>query len=668
MELPIDHFRLLGVSPTTDGQTVLRTLQQRLDRTPDQGFTHDALQARAELLRASAELLSDDERRQDYERELTSIADAADAAIAGLEIPPSREVGGLLLLLEAGQAQEAFEAASRGLQPPQAPALGSSREADLTLLAGLAAEAAATDYRNQRRYETASRTLQQGLQLLQRMGQLPEQRRRLEQELQNLQPYRVLDLISRDLGASETRQEGIGLLDQLVQRRGGLEGEGDPSFPANEFTAFFEQIRAFLTVQEQLDLFGRWGDAGSAAATTLAAIVQTASGFVQRKPERIQAALTRLQASPQAGQELVMAYQHLLLGRVDDARVQLELAVQAGLRQRSSAHEEDSLADLCAGCRDWLQQAVLPNLRDIGAEEADLEAWFADRDVQAYIEQQDRIRGRQSLTAAPDAAAAPWGQRNPSDGGFGIDPAAPTATAPQPELEEMEDLEEDELPELWTLPPFWRDWPRPDLGALRDNLAARLPQQHRGRWAAGLTIGVLALAGAGWLSLRPSAERSSVEPPRSLPVQPSPPATPARPAPAAATALPLTAADPNDAQLKQLLEAWLQAKAARLAGDADGSELQNLARPSLISGLERQVAENRSRGEREEITATITALQIDERSPQRLAASVLLNYSDTRLNQDGKVLNRTPSRTLRNQYVFGRDGGIWRVAAFRPAG
>jgi predicted lipid-binding transport protein (Tim44 family) len=179
---------------------------------------------------------------------------------------------------------------------------------------------------------------------------------------------------------------------------------------------------------------------------------------------------------------------------------------------------------------------------------------------------------------------------------------------------------------------------------------------------------VLALAGAGWLSLRPSAERSSVEPPRSLPVQPSPPATPARPAPAAATALPLTAADPNDAQLKQLLEAWLQAKAARLAGDADGSELQNLARPSLISGLERQVAENRSRGEREEITATITALQIDERSPQRLAASVLLNYSDTRLNQDGKVLNRTPSRTLRNQYVFGRDGGIWRVAAFRPAG
>ena len=61
MELPIDHFRLLGVSPTTDSETVLRTLQQRLDRAPDQGFTHDTLQARAELLQASAELLSDED-------------------------------------------------------------------------------------------------------------------------------------------------------------------------------------------------------------------------------------------------------------------------------------------------------------------------------------------------------------------------------------------------------------------------------------------------------------------------------------------------------------------------------------------------------------------------------------------------------------------------------
>ena len=284
MELPIDHFSLLGVSPTTDGETVLRTLQQRLDRAPDQGFTHDTLQARAQLLQASADLLSDEERRPSYERELTAIADTGEGAIAALEILPSREVGGLLLLMEAGHAQEAFEAASRGLQPPQAPALGSSREADLTLLAGIACQAAATDYRNQRRYEASARTLQQGLQLLQRMGQLPEQRRQLEHQLKTLLPYRVLDLISRDLSALSARQDGIGLLEQLVQQRGGLEGDLDSDFPQAEFQPFFKQIRQFLTAQEQVDLFSRWGDAGSATADFLASFALTAAGFVQRKP------------------------------------------------------------------------------------------------------------------------------------------------------------------------------------------------------------------------------------------------------------------------------------------------------------------------------------------------------------------------------------------------
>lgn len=649
MELPIDHFRLLGVSPTTDGQTVLRTLQQRLDRAPDQGFTHDALQARAELLRASAELLSDDERRQDYERELTSIADSAGAAIAGLEIPPSREVGGLLLLMEAGQAQEAFEAASRGLQPPQAPALGSSREADLTLLAGLAAEAAALDYRNQRHYETAARTLQQGLQLLQRMGQLPDQRRRLERELSSLQPFRVLDLFSRDLGAGEARQEGIGLLDQLVQRRGGLEGEGDPAFPAPEFNAFFHQIRAFLTVQEQLDLFGRWSDSGSAAATSLAAIAQTASGFVQRKPERIQAALVRLQARALPGQELVMAYQLLLLGRVEEARALRGQAAAAGLCPRSTAAEEEALAELCAGCRDWLQQAVLPNARDIAAEEADLEAWFADRDVQAYIEQQDRIRSRQSAASAPAAGVLssnepPFTALDPA-GNAGLPNLSPAAD------DDLDADDDDDLPELWSVPPFWRHWRRPDLSALA--------QPPRWAWAAGLAVGVAALAGGSWWALRPSPQ------PRAIPVQPIPSPPPAAP-PAVVPELPLQVAEPSDSQLRDLLNAWLEAKGALLAGEPSSRDLQTLARPALVSALERQLAENRARGERERVEASITSLTVTERRGNRLAAAVVLRYSDARLTSTGTVLSRTPSRDLHNLYVFGRDGDTWRLAAFRP--
>jgi len=647
LELPIDHFRLLGVSATTDSETVLRTLQQRLDRAPDQGFTHDTLQARAELLQASAELLSNEERRHAYERELTAIADNGEGSIAALEIPPSREVGGLLLLMEAGQAQEAFDAASRGLQPPQAPALGSSREADLTLLAGLACKAAASDFRNQRRFEAAARTLQQGLQLLQRMGQLPEQRRQLEHELKGLLPYRVLDLISRDLSAIAPRQEGITLLEQLVQQRGGLEGELDPDFPQAEFQPFFKQIRQFLTVQEQVDLFSRWADTGSATADFLASFALTAAGFVQRKPERIQAAFQRLQAGGQPGSDVFLACQQLLLGQVEQAQALFDAGADAELRKWAQEQSTDPLARLCAYCRDWLSREVLPGFRDIEAD-VDLEAWFADRDVQAYVEQQDRIRGRQSSPRAPEPAplapdpALSWPE-------FSLD--AP-AEAPEAAHEQPED------DDLWDGPRWrWPDLPQiPELPALQALPRWSLP-------AAGVAVVVLALG--GWLLLRPRTETA-----QPLPVQPaeqSKPLAPEPPPKPPAPAFPLTASDPSDAQLQELLETWLAAKAAVLAGQPSPVALADLARSAQVERLQQQLQANRSAGASETVTTTVQSFSVSERSANRIAAQVTLQYSDERRDSSGKLLGQTASTTLRNTYVFARDGERWLLAAYKPS-
>jgi hypothetical protein len=652
LELPIDHFRLLGVGATTDSETVLRTLQQRLNRVPDQGFTHDTLQARAELLNASAELLSDEERRHTYERELTAIADNGEGTIAALEIPPSREVGGLLLLMEAGQAQEAFEAASRGLQPPQAPALGSSREADLTLLAGLACQAAANDCRNQRRFEAAARTLQQGLQLLQRMGQLPEQRRQLERELKSLLPYRVLDLISRDLSAMSARQEGINLLEQLVQQRGGLEGDLDPDFPQAEFQPFFKQIRQFLTVQEQVDLFSRWADAGSATADFLASFALTAAGFVQRKPERIQAAFQRLQAGGQPGTEVFLACQQLLLGQVDQAQTFFDAGADADLRQWAQEQSDDPLARLCAYCRDWLSREVLPGFRDIEAD-VDLEAWFADRDVQAYVEQQDRIRGRQSTARTPQEPAF-----------LATEPTEPalswpelTLGAPTEAVVSVEEEPEDD--DLWD-GPRW-SWPRlPELPALPPLPAL----QDLPRWtlpAAGGLVIVVALG--GWLLLRPRTE-----PAQRLVVQPLEQPKPLAPEPLPkppAPAFPLTAAEPSDAQLQELLEAWLTAKAAVLADQQPATALTDLARSSQIERLQQLQQANSSAGATETVTTAVQSFNVSDRTNQRIAAEVTLQYSDERRNSSGKLLSQTPTTTLRNTYVFARDGERWLLAAFK---
>ena len=63
MELPLDHFRLIGVSPSATSEEILRAFQLRLDKTPDEGFTYEVLTQRSELLRLTADLLTDPENR-----------------------------------------------------------------------------------------------------------------------------------------------------------------------------------------------------------------------------------------------------------------------------------------------------------------------------------------------------------------------------------------------------------------------------------------------------------------------------------------------------------------------------------------------------------------------------------------------------------------------------
>ena len=67
MELPLDHFRLIGVSPSATSEEILRAFQLRLDKTPNEGFTYEVLTQRSELLRLTADLLTDPENRRDYE-------------------------------------------------------------------------------------------------------------------------------------------------------------------------------------------------------------------------------------------------------------------------------------------------------------------------------------------------------------------------------------------------------------------------------------------------------------------------------------------------------------------------------------------------------------------------------------------------------------------------
>lgn len=694
VDLPIDHFRLLGVSPTAEAEMVLRTLQLRLDRAPDQGFTHDALSQRAELLRLSADLLSDPLRRREYEATLLELGRDRPGETAGLELAFNREVAGLILLWEAHAPHETFQMARQALQPPQAPALGSGRESDLSLLAALACRDAAGQDRDQRRYESAATLLQEGIQLLQRMGKLPDQRQLLESELLQLRPYRILDLLSRDLAEQSARREGLAMLETFILERGGLEGtaaaaQESAAVPGamdqGAFELFFQQIRRFLTVQEQVDLFGQLQQAGSIDASFLGVMALAAAGFSQRKPERVQDARTKLEGLVLEGFDTqpLLGCLDLLLGDVDRAERRFSTSADPALKAWMDDHPGDGLASLCEYCRTWLGRDVLPGYRDVDADAVDLETWFADRDVQAYVESLERKQARQASVPQPQADAFPP---------FGLDPDGTlpmTIPAPAVVDDSSASPEEEDEDGGVAAPPFaglrmpqlrWPAWPSLSV--------PEIPRPSRSLLiGSGVFAALVAVVAAGSLiGLRRDADSGAAgsgsaggeaTAPAKAPSSPqanaaSPTAT-LKPEPKAsgsavpAVVAPLTAEQPTAAQLQRLLQSWLDGKAVVLQGDGTAqSRLQAIARPGLISQVRQERAADQAGGVKKTIEASITSVQLVSETPQRIELLAEVDYRDQTATPAGRVVATTEPSMIRVTYILGRDADGWRLQAYIP--
>ncbi len=389
MELPLDHFRLIGVSPSATSEEILRAFQLRLDKTPNEGFTYEVLTQRSELLRLTADLLTDPENRREYENLLLN-------GNSGLDFSSNREVAGLILLWESGSPKEAFKITRKALQPPQTPALGSSREADLTLLAALTARDSAIQEQQLRAYSNAADFLHEGIQLLQRMGKLGEIRKELEEDLVALLPYRILDLLSRDLNDQESHKKGLSMLENLIIKRGGLEGNNKSEYKdylnQKEFEAFFQQIKPFLTVQEQIDLFLELQKRGSLEAGFLAFLSLTAIGFSRRKPEKLFEArriLKKLNLSGLDSMPLVGCLD-LLLADIDQASARFSSSSDENLRDWLNNYPGNKLEAICVFCKNWLENDVLVGYRDIDLKEVDLDSWFEDREIQEFIEKLEK--------------------------------------------------------------------------------------------------------------------------------------------------------------------------------------------------------------------------------------------------------------------------------------
>ena len=656
MDLPIDHFRLLGISPSAGPEAILRRLETRCDSPPDQGFTHEALLQRADLLRRSADLLTDPADRAEYEAALLRLSETHPNGTVGLDLPTSSEVAGLILLWEAHGALEAFQLARQGLQPPQAPALGSGREADLTLLAALACRDAALEEQEQRRYESAAQLLIEGIQLQQRMGKLPDQQRRLENDLQGLTPFRILDLLSRDLGDQASHQQGLTLLDELVVARGGLEAadvdDDQPgSLSQEDFELFFHQIRRFLTVQEQIDLFSRWFEAGAADAGFLTVLALTAAGFSRRKPEFLEQARERMQTVANADLDPMplLGCLDLLLGNVKDADRHFAVLRDPDLQAWFLNHPGDRLAAQCEYCRAWLERDVLPGYRDVDASVADLDAWFADRDVQGFVDRLDRKASRQ---IGSDDMTLAWATAGDASLGEPSEPA---------ESDQAVDSEDADATPLWQ-----QRWLRPAAAALA---------------LIGITVAGFALVRRNWnpasqmaQTASPSAVEEEVEAKLELDAASSPvdeelvdedpmddePIASLKPdLEPSAPSEPLVSDAPTEAELQALLQGWLDAKALTLSGQP--ADLSVVARRPLVKRVEQERAADQAAGRSKSIDASITTIEVVDRKPQRIELLAQVAYSDRLQSGDGTVIEETAPTDFIVTYVLGRDGTQWRL-------
>ena len=394
-------------------------------------------------------------------------------------------------------------------------------------------------------------------------------------------------------------------------------------------------------MQEQVDLFLQWGESGSVTAEFLSAYALTASGFAQRKPERIGSALERLQAMRDVGVDAEMACLHLLLGQTDEAAICFERGSDAELKAWAKQQGSDPLAGLCVYCSDWLKRQVLPCYRDLDAD-PDLEAYFADRDVQAFIESSDRKRQRAGISTS--------------------EPITSFEVLPTPDPSEIEEILEPLSSSEENATPVWRLWQeqaqqaaaqlRLRISELQERLQATTGKQRSiaAASAAGLTAAVI--AGVA-ISQRPSIPAREALLLPEAPLQLDSPLAK------------LNSATPAE-ETEVLLQLWLDTKATLLDGTASADQLKELASAELVQYAKAGRALDAASGKRRKVNARVQALELSSDTPERRVAKATIQYEEKVLSDDGELLGQVEPKQIKNTYVYEKKGDSWQLTDFRP--
>lgn len=423
MLIPLDYYRILGLPIQATADQLKQAHRDRYVQLPRREYSERAIAARKQLLDEAYGILSDPESRGSYDAtflaktlefvqdstrpsdelqfSLTTdpwVLDLPERPTPSIEISNEQFPGALLILQELGEYELVLNLARPYLTKDnlsiQEGEFGDPQFTlpDIVLSVALAYLELGREQWQQGQHENAAKSLESGQDILLRENLFVNLRGEMQADLYKLRPYRVMELLALPLEKRAEREQGLQILRDMLQERGGIDGNGDDrsGLSIEDFLRFVQQLRRHLTTSEQQNLFEAEARRPSAVATYLAVYALIAQGFAQRQPALIlRGKLLLMQLGRRQDVHLEKALCSLLLGQTDEASQAVELSQEqepiAFIRENSQ-DSPDLLPGLCLYAGHWLQEEVFPHFRDLVDTKASLKEYFADRGVQSYLE------------------------------------------------------------------------------------------------------------------------------------------------------------------------------------------------------------------------------------------------------------------------------------------
>ena len=399
MRVPLDCYRILGLTHLSGLDKVHQAHRDRLLSMPRREYSDAAIASRKRIIDKAYETLTDRDRHSTSNE---SDALDADSDRPVLTLPPQIEAdekdfaGLLLILYELGESEKVLSLAKPYYDPEESEyqsARISPHDPDLLLSVSLSYLDLGREYWKQGQYESAASSLESAQEILLREGLFLSIRSEIQADLFRLRPYRILELLASPDNHTESHRKGMSLLQEMLDARRGIDGSGNDysSLGIDDFLRFIQQLRSYMTAIEQQTLFEEEARRPSSVATYLAVYALISRGFSQRQPALIRRAkglLVKLSAKQDIYLEKAVCA--LLLGQTEEASAAIDQSGEdeqiAYIRQNSEG-APDLLPGLCLYSERWMQEEVYPHFRDLMSQIVSLKDYFADEQVQAYLEE-----------------------------------------------------------------------------------------------------------------------------------------------------------------------------------------------------------------------------------------------------------------------------------------